>query len=175
MFNFLNQAAARKGDKTDHGGEIITATAGYILHGIAVAKAGDMTYCPQCKGEFAIMETLGASTDNGITIAMDGTGTACGAKIISSFTWAQANGVDFAAPDAEPQPVAEHKQLFDHRFKLMDNFSGMPLAHQPYQLEYKGETFRGTTDAMGYTAPLPTESSPGEVICTVLGESSNGN
>lgn len=173
MFNFLNQAAARLGDKTTHGGEIITATSRYLLHSIAVAKTGDMTYCPRCKGEFAILETAGASTDDGVTIVMDGTLTACGASIIASFTRAAASGIDFYEPDPQPQPIATHAQAFDLRFKLMDNFSGMPSASQPYQLEYQGKTFQGITDAMGYTAPLPTGSTPGEVVCTVLGDGSN--
>jgi uncharacterized Zn-binding protein involved in type VI secretion len=85
MFDPNKQAAVRLGDSTSHGGKVITATSRYILHGIAIAKAGDMTHCPKCKGDFAILPTPGASTDDGVTIAHDGTLTACGAILVSSF------------------------------------------------------------------------------------------
>ena len=85
MFNASNKAAIRLGDSTTHGGKVISATSRYVLHGIAVAKEGDMTHCPQCKGDYAILPTLGAVTENGKTLAFEGTGTACGATLIASF------------------------------------------------------------------------------------------
>ncbi len=85
MFTPNQQAGVRLGDSTSHGGKVITATSRYILHGVPIAKAGDMTHCPRCKGAFAILPTPGASTDDGVTIAVDGTLTACRATLISSF------------------------------------------------------------------------------------------
>lgn len=85
MFNPTGQAAIRLGDSTTHGGKVIQATSRYVLHGITVAKEGDMTYCPQCKGNFAILPTPGAATENGQTLAFEGTGTACGAALIALF------------------------------------------------------------------------------------------
>ncbi|HSU22239.1 MAG TPA: PAAR domain-containing protein, partial [Variovorax sp.] len=43
MFGPGNKAAIRLGDSTTHGGTVISASTRYVLHGIAVAKAGDMT------------------------------------------------------------------------------------------------------------------------------------
>ena len=85
MFNPSNKAAIRLGDETTHGGKVISATSRYFLHGIEVAKEGDMTHCTQCKGDYAILPTSGAATENGLTLAFEGTGTECGAKLIASF------------------------------------------------------------------------------------------
>jgi uncharacterized Zn-binding protein involved in type VI secretion len=85
MFNTKHQAAVRLGDPTSHGGQVISATSNYILHGIAIAQTGDMAHCPQCKGDYAILPTPGAPTDNGQTLAFEGTATACGATLIASF------------------------------------------------------------------------------------------
>jgi len=85
MYSPAQQAAIRLGDETDHGGKVTTAASRYILHGIAVALEGDMTHCPQCKGDFAILPTPGAATENGKMLAFEGTKTACGAVLIASF------------------------------------------------------------------------------------------
>ena len=85
MFNARYQAAVRLGDDTDHGGKVISVSSRYVLHGIGVALEGDMTHCPKCKGDYAILPTPGAATENGKTLAFEGTGTACGARLIASF------------------------------------------------------------------------------------------
>ena len=85
MFNPSGKAAIRLGDETTHGGKVTSATTRYILHGIAVAQEGDMTHCPQCKGDYAILPTPGAATHLGKTLAFEGTATACGATLVASF------------------------------------------------------------------------------------------
>ena len=85
MFGPGNKAAIRLGDSTTHGGTVISASTRYVLHGIAVAKAGDMTHCPRCEGDYAILSTPHAATEEGITLAFEGTATACGATLIASF------------------------------------------------------------------------------------------
>ncbi len=86
MFDALGNAAVRLGDETTHGGKVISATSRYILHGVAVAKANDLTQCPKCKGTFPILSSAGAATEGGETLAFDGTSTACGATLIASFS-----------------------------------------------------------------------------------------
>ena len=85
MFNLSDKAAIRCGDATSHGGKVSSASSRYILHGAAVAQEGDMTHCPQCDGDYAILPTPGAATDRGKTLAFEGTATACGATLIASF------------------------------------------------------------------------------------------
>ena len=79
------------GDKTSHGGTVITADLTFDINGKCVARIGDMTVCPKCKGMFPI--TGGASDlvdggGNGYARHLDT--TACGAKLLSSqitTTW----------------------------------------------------------------------------------------
>jgi len=91
------------GDKTTHGGTVITADLTFDINGKAVARVGDMTVCPKCKGTFPI--TAGPSdlvdaAGNGYARHMDS--TACGAKLISSqitTTWDNKSTVGNPAAD----------------------------------------------------------------------------
>ncbi|MQA40675.1 PAAR domain-containing protein [Rugamonas aquatica] len=81
----MNRPLVVIGDKTSHGGTVISADLTFAIYGKATARVGDMTVCPKCKGTFAI--TSGASDlldgyGKGYTRHMDT--TACGAKLISS-------------------------------------------------------------------------------------------
>ena len=42
------------GDKTSHGGTVISADFTSDIHGKYMARVGDMVVCPKCKGVFAI-------------------------------------------------------------------------------------------------------------------------
>ncbi len=55
--------------------------------GKGVALEGDMTQCPQCKGQFAIQPNGGGSTrkHHGKQVAYHGDTTACGASLIASL------------------------------------------------------------------------------------------
>jgi hypothetical protein len=55
--------------------------------GKGVALEGDMTQCPQCKGQFAIQPNGGGSTrkHHGKQVAYHGDTTACGATLIASL------------------------------------------------------------------------------------------
>jgi uncharacterized Zn-binding protein involved in type VI secretion len=73
----------RHGDSTTHGGQVITAT-GCTVFGRTAALAGDMTQCPQCKGEFAISAGGSGARHQGRPYAYNDDETACGAKLITS-------------------------------------------------------------------------------------------
>jgi uncharacterized Zn-binding protein involved in type VI secretion len=75
----------RVGDKTDHGGQVLTATSTTIAMGKAAALKGDMTFCPQCKGVFAIKPDGEGAKHKGKPYAYDGDLTECGAKLITSL------------------------------------------------------------------------------------------
>jgi uncharacterized Zn-binding protein involved in type VI secretion len=73
------------GDKTSHGGTVISADVTCDINGKYMARVNDTTVCPKCKGTFAI--TTGASdmTDGvGNAYAHHGDSTACGAKLLSA-------------------------------------------------------------------------------------------
>ncbi|MBC7454655.1 MAG: PAAR domain-containing protein [Massilia sp.] len=75
----------RLNDRTDHGGHVTTASSGTTIMGIKAALAGDMTHCPQCKGDFAITPDGTGATHNGAPYAYHGDLTACGARLITSL------------------------------------------------------------------------------------------
>ena len=79
------------GDKTTHGGTVISADFTTDIRGKAMARVGDKVVCPQCKGVFAI--------NSGADDVVDGEGRAyarhmdttdCGARLIAAqatTTW----------------------------------------------------------------------------------------
>jgi uncharacterized Zn-binding protein involved in type VI secretion len=75
----------RLNDKTDHGGEVISASSGTVVLGELAALEGDMTHCPACKGNFAIKPDGTGAKHEGKAYAYDGDVTECGAKLISSL------------------------------------------------------------------------------------------
>lgn len=77
----------RLGDKTSHGGQVISASSGTVVMGKAAALADDMTACPQCKGVFPIKPDGSGARHEGKAYAYSDDTTACGAKLISSLPW----------------------------------------------------------------------------------------
>jgi uncharacterized Zn-binding protein involved in type VI secretion len=75
----------RLGDKTTHGGEVISAVPDFTVLGKRVALEDDSTYCPQCKGKFSIQPRADSRKHHGKRVAFDQDLTACGAKLISSI------------------------------------------------------------------------------------------
>jgi len=75
----------RLGDKTTHGGEVISAAQDFTVLGKKVAVEGDDTYCPKCKGKFSILPSGSTRKHRGKQVAYDQDQTACGAKLIASI------------------------------------------------------------------------------------------
>jgi uncharacterized Zn-binding protein involved in type VI secretion len=74
----------RLGDATSHGGKVVQVASPMKVDGIRIARVGDMTTCPQCKGTFPIVEGEPTYLDDNIPVALDGHKTACGAALITS-------------------------------------------------------------------------------------------
>jgi uncharacterized Zn-binding protein involved in type VI secretion len=85
MKDSKGRGTIRLGDKTSHGGKVISATSDFKVFGKPVAVDGDMTFCPQCRGTFPIKTSHSERTHNGKEVAYDGHQTGCGAKLISSI------------------------------------------------------------------------------------------
>jgi uncharacterized Zn-binding protein involved in type VI secretion len=79
------RGVVRLGDKTTHGGQVISAARDFIVLGTQVALEGDSTYCPRCKGKFTICTEGSTRKHNGKQVAYDQDITGCGAKVISSI------------------------------------------------------------------------------------------
>ena len=75
----------RLGDKTTHGGEVISAVKDFTVLGKCVAVEGDATFCPKCKGRFPIQPSGSTRKHHGKQVAYDQDLKACGAKLISSI------------------------------------------------------------------------------------------
>jgi uncharacterized Zn-binding protein involved in type VI secretion len=75
----------RLGDKTDHGGQVISVSSGTIVMGTEAALADDMTFCPKCKGKFPIKPDGTGARHEGRPYAYHNDQTACGARLISSL------------------------------------------------------------------------------------------
>ncbi|HZV64749.1 MAG TPA: PAAR domain-containing protein [Telluria sp.] len=85
MKDSKGRGVIRLGDKTTHGGQVITASDTFTVLGKAVALQDHMTYCPTCKGKFAINVAQGDRKHHGKLVAYHNDETACGAMLISSI------------------------------------------------------------------------------------------
>lgn len=79
----------RKGDKTTHGGSVLTASTTMIYGGLGAARKGDKVSCPE-HGETTIAEGNPDYLDeDGIPISFEGHKCGCGCSLISSFSVAE--------------------------------------------------------------------------------------
>ena len=103
------------GDKTSHGGTVISADLTFDIHGKYVARVGDMTVCPKCKGTFAITSGPGDlldSSGNGYARHMDS--TACGAKLISgqiTTIWSDRSSLSDPAAEEKAEALASTSKI----------------------------------------------------------------
>lgn len=76
----------RLGDKTTHGGTVVSATDQLQIHGKPVARLGDKVSCPiKGHGSETIVEGDPNWLVDGIPVALEGHKTSCGATLISSL------------------------------------------------------------------------------------------
>ena len=75
---------ARLGDRTDHGGTIITGASKRVNEGSPTARVGDLHACPlPGHGVNPIVTGSASVICEGAPVARIGDTTACGAKIVS--------------------------------------------------------------------------------------------
>jgi uncharacterized Zn-binding protein involved in type VI secretion len=164
------------GDKTDHGGTVITCSQLSSTDGKGWARVGDMVSCPRCKGIFPIAQGDNGFRTEGRAVAYDGCKTACGAVLISSQTVSRTAPIEAAAPatvgSASPanlmagfglisttfagcyqdEPVGTGKERYRGRFQLIDAATGEPIPSQAVRIRSTGgRSLKGTTDENGYT------------------------
>ncbi len=80
----MNRPVIRVGDKTSHGGEVLSGSTNFIVDGKQVARMGDQVSCPQCKAPTVIGSASSTYITDGKGTARDGDKTACGATLIAS-------------------------------------------------------------------------------------------
>ena len=74
----------RLNDSTTHGGTVVSAS-GCTVMGSPAAVADDMTHCPLCNGDFAIVPDGSGAMHLGRFYAYHDDVTACGARLIASL------------------------------------------------------------------------------------------
>jgi 3-oxoacyl-[acyl-carrier-protein] synthase-3 len=79
----MSQGYVLLGDKTIHGGEVISASSTSIVNVKPVALVGGKVSCP-IHGENAIKEGGVGRTENGLEMVVNGCRSECGAELISS-------------------------------------------------------------------------------------------
>ena len=81
----MPQCFVMLGDKTTHGGEVITATSTLFVQGKPVALVGDKVSCPKPgHGDNAIVEGTSECSENGRAVVVDGCKAECGCAVIAS-------------------------------------------------------------------------------------------
>lgn len=168
----MGQLVIVLGDKTDHGGTVITAGSTTDTMGFPWARKGDMVSCPKCKGVFPIAEGDANFISDGAPVAYDGCAVACGAKLIGGkqgITATVPHGG--AAPGAggglddrfglitgtmaaayEDESVDSEGQRFKGRFQVLDRTTGEPVAATSVRVRSTGGQYlTGQTDSEGYT------------------------
>ncbi|MGJ7918300.1 PAAR domain-containing protein [Massilia sp. LXY-6] len=79
------------GDKTDHGGTVISGSPNHDIRGKAIARLGDKVDCPQPypggkpHGVNKIITAHDTLTVDGVPVAVEGCTTECGCKLIGSL------------------------------------------------------------------------------------------
>jgi uncharacterized Zn-binding protein involved in type VI secretion len=81
----MSQGFVLLGDKTTHGGEVISASSTTIVQGKPVALVGDLVICPiPGHGVNAIVEGCEDWSENGRALVVNGCRSVCGCQMISS-------------------------------------------------------------------------------------------
>lgn len=155
----------RYGDRTTHGGTVISADTTYTIDGKPVARVGDMVACRRCRGSFAIV-TGALDVWSGQKIARQDDITACGAKLIASQSAATIDdGSDgstsiAAASALLPQSTSDFPDGDEPhaiRFQALDPETGKPAAKCVYILTREnGAQHGGITDLDGLTEVIET-------------------
>ncbi|PVZ79332.1 PAAR domain-containing protein [Serratia sp. S1B] len=73
------------GDKTTHGGQVVSASSTLVVNGKSVALVGDMVSCPKPgHGTNPIVEGSDVWVSDGKAVVVDGCHSQCGCQVISS-------------------------------------------------------------------------------------------
>lgn len=87
----MSQKIITVGDKTNHGGKVISGAPNHDIRGKAIARLGDKVNCPQFypggkpHGINKIVTAHSTLTVNGVPVAVDGCKTECGCELIGSL------------------------------------------------------------------------------------------
>lgn len=121
------------GDRTSHGGVVISGDPTWTVDGQPVARYGDKVTCPRCKRISTIVSSRFPTViDHGKPMAYDQDVTDCGAVIYSRHNnhagWGEEGRDDEAAVTPIGDYVPKKAPRFQEHFVLRNNETGEPLA-----------------------------------------------
>jgi uncharacterized Zn-binding protein involved in type VI secretion len=154
----------RVDDKTDHGGWVIAASSGTVVMGKLAALADDMTYCPKCKGQFAIKPDGNGAKHQGRAYAYHGDVTECGARLFTSLQPTPSSNSSLSESEAKQAKADLPDPVFDDRFVLLDDETGEPAAFTEYAVERENGTIEhGVTNERGETHVVSATTRPEKI------------
>ncbi|MES2743706.1 MAG: PAAR domain-containing protein [Pseudomonadota bacterium] len=152
------------GDRTSHGGEVISSPSRRSIDNIPMARVGDPVSCPRCKRETKILTSrFPQMTDNGIAFAFDQDVTDCGAVLYSrhnnhaGYGSNDAPAATRAAPAAAAYAARPASRAQEH-FVLQDSDTGEKLVGVKYTLSIADGRAEGETDEHGRTGVAWTDA-----------------
>lgn len=156
-----------QGDKTTHGGTVTGGAPVSTIMGRPIARKGDLTTCPKCKGIYPIVQGNDGMVVDGQAAAFHGARTACGATLIagqSIATHELTNGRGQSAGSTSnpihPNSIGagllgtveqDTETLFRGRFRLVDEGNGQPVSGRKVRVQTSAGPIEDVTDSDGYT------------------------
>lgn len=139
---------AYKGDKTSHGGVVLTGFDLSTWNGIPQARLGDQVFCPKCKPHKHVISAVSGMNVHGVESALHNDVTSCGATLIA----------ERASPAQMTSTMAFMRgDAHDEQFLLHDE-QGRPMTHTFYTLKFPdGSLVHGQTDESGHTERIFTD------------------
>ncbi|MBV6322323.1 PAAR domain-containing protein [Duganella violaceipulchra] len=151
----MQRAVICKGDPTSHGGQVLEGSETATIDGKPIALLGHMTFCPQCKGKFPIIEGLDFHTFAGLGTVVDGMKTGCGATLTATQNrmFIDIGGAADRSDSADNLTGSTHKEgQYTASFRAVDEETGAAVSGLAYRIGLPdGESLRGVTDADGNT------------------------
>lgn len=151
------------GDKTDHGGTVISGAPGSDAGGKAIARVGDKVTCPH-KGHGGTTTIVSGDPTlmiDGMPAAREGDKTACGATLLASQRVTTDGNGDSSASNSRASAAAraaratsstDQNASYDQHFVVTDEATGKPLVDYPYIVTLaSGARIEGRTDGNGLT------------------------
>lgn len=148
------------GDKTTHGGEVITASETVTYLGKSVARIGDKVSCPKCSGVHTIVEGFPSAFDHGKPFAVHDCLTSCGARLI-----AESGGNNAGGDENNASGIGSGD--FSEQFHLI-NEAGEPANGVKYRINTQsGFIHEGETGIDGKTVRVYTNKSE-KLECIII-------
>lgn len=139
------------GDRTDHGGTVVSASPTFTSHGKQIARLGDQVTCPRCRGSHVIAEGDASMLIDGQPAAYEGCKTTCGARLIagqfvsttqpSGGVGAGASSANSSAVNAASTGAAQGAAALPAGMGSIG--AGQAAGYQEEQVNDAGERFRG--------------------------------